>query len=172
MSILYADGGVINKNPSPLGGTWAWVLVDDKDFAVIERDSGYVSRSEIGSDVTNNQMEFLAVIRGLLNITNPQALKEVRSDSNITLGRIFRDWSITNIPDWILEERKRAFKNYDTKAWSNCLMLKYTLVQGHPTDDELRAGIGKKGRPVSKWNVLADKLCNDEAYEFLQNYGE
>ena len=172
MTILYADGGVINKNPSPLGGTWAWVLVSDDDKMLLDSDSGYITKAEIGGDVTNNQMEFLAVVRGLLNIREPHKLKKVCSDSNVTLGRLFKDWSITNIPDWILEERNKALKNYDTRAWSNGLMLDYVLLAGHPTEYQLRTGIGKNGNPVSRWNVLCDKMCNDEAWEFLQNYGE
>lgn len=172
MSILYSDGGCINRNPSPYGGTWAYVLVDDDDETIIQTAHGYVPRSHMDGDVTNNQMEFHAIIHGLLRIPNPENLKEVRSDSNITLGRIFKDWSITNIPDWILEERKLALKRYKTRNWTNMLMLKYTLLDGHPTQAQLEAGIGKREHPVSKWNVLCDKLCNDEAQEFLQNLGE
>ena len=171
MSILYADGGVINKNPSPYGGTWAYVLVDDDDETILKQDSGSVSRAEMGTLVTNNQTEFLAVVRGLLAAADYD-LKEVRSDSNVTLGRFFKSWSVTNIPDWILEERQEALKHYNTRAWTNCLMLKYTLLDGHPTEAQLETGIGKRGHPVSKWNVLADKLCNDEAWEFLQNLGD
>jgi len=172
MTILYTDGGVIQKNPSLYGGTWAYVLVKNDDETIVKMDSGVVTRAEMGTPVTNNQMEYLAVIRGLLAVPTPQYLKEIRSDSNVTLGRFFKQWSVTNIPKWMIEERKLALKYYDKQAWSNSLTMKYTLLAGHPTEEQLRTGIGKNGNPVSKWNVLADKLCNDEAYEFLQNLGE
>lgn len=172
MTILYADGGVINKNPSLLGGTWAYVIVSDNDKVIIKKASGVVTKAEIGTPVTNNQMEFLAVVRGLANVYDPSELKEVRSDSNVTLGRIFKDWSITNIPDWILEERNQAVKRYKKKGWSNGLEVKHTLLSGHPTAIQLESGVGRNGHPVSIWNVWCDKMCNEEAWEFLNNYYE
>ncbi len=39
---LFADGGVIIKNPSPFGGTWAYCGVDENDERIIEA-SGFIS---------------------------------------------------------------------------------------------------------------------------------
>jgi len=169
MSILYADGGVIQKNPSEIGGTWAYIIVDDDDETILYRDSGVVTRAEVGVPVTNNQMEFLALVRGLLGHTSLSAhLTEVRSDSNISLGRLFKGWSITNIPQWMIDEWKTALKHYDTKVWTNCLMMKHTLLDGHPTKSQLANGFGKRGHPVSKFNVLCDRMCNEEAQEYKE----
>lgn len=169
MSILYADGGVIQKNPSEIGGTWAYVIVDDDDETVLYQDSGIVTADEAGTPVTNNQMEFLALIRGLSgNLTVSQTLREVRSDSKISLGRLFSGWSITNIPQWMIDEWKAVLKHYDTKVWSNCLMMKHTLLDGHPTDGQLEKGTGKRGHPVSKWNVMCDRMCNEEKENYFE----
>jgi hypothetical protein len=41
----------------------------------------------------------------------------------------------------------------------------YRHVDGHPTASQLKLGIGKRGNPVSKWNVMADELCNKASME-------
>ncbi len=57
---LFCDGGVIQKNPSPLGGTYAYCLVE-QDKRVWER-AGVIGTDESGTPaVTNNLTEMLAV---------------------------------------------------------------------------------------------------------------
>jgi hypothetical protein len=34
---VYADGGIIHRNPSPVGGTWSWCHVDDAGTATLPR---------------------------------------------------------------------------------------------------------------------------------------
>lgn len=58
---LFCDGGVISKNPSTIGGTWAARLViEDKP---VRHDSGIVFPLDIyGEPVSNNLTEMLALL--------------------------------------------------------------------------------------------------------------
>lgn len=161
---LYTDGGVISKNPSPIGGTWAWCLVDGD--TLIEQSNGGVFHTDVvqfpGGLVTNNQTELFAVVQGLSQLDS-DVLVEVCSDSAVTLGRIFKNFAFSNIPFWMksaLEIEKERLVHFSK--------FTYTQLDGHPTKAHLLAGIGKRGNPVSKWNVLCDKLCNEAAQRFLQ----
>lgn len=161
---LYTDGGVISKNPSPIGGTWAWCLV--RDDCLVRRDSGVVIHTATISFpeglVTNNQTELFAVVQGLSQLCIEDVV-EVCSDSAVTLGRIFKNFAFSNIPFWMksaLEIEKERLVHFSK--------FTYTQLDGHPTKAHLLAGIGKRGNPVSKWNVLCDKLCNEAAQRFLQ----
>jgi hypothetical protein len=41
--------------------------------------------------------------------------------------------------------------------------LRVVLLDGHPTADQLAAGVGKRGNPVSKWNAACDAECSRQA---------
>lgn len=150
---LYTDGGVISKNPSPYGGTWAWVLVhEDK---IVASESGILPAKD--GPVTNNQTELLAIIEGLQEIPL-HSVAEICSDSNVSLGRVFRGSSFNNIPFWMETRLKQSIKYFS--YWNQ---FSYTLLDGHPTKAQLASGVGRHGHPVSKWNKLADDLCRAEA---------
>ena len=154
---LYTDGGCAGKNPSTIGGTWGWALVDHEDN-LKKFDSGYVLPNLVGGDVTNNQMEYYAVLKGLEDLPNDSSVI-VYSDSLITLGRMFQGWKNKNIPkEWI--ERLNTQKK-------RVNILAYRHLDGHPTKKQLEEGKGKRGNLVSKWNVMADKLCSDQAKSLL-----
>lgn len=160
MRKLYADGGVVAKNPSPIGGTWAWCLVQGD--VLLSRDGGFISIFDMGYDVvTNNQTELLAVIKGLEFLPDDLDQLEICSDSNITLGRIFKNFTFNNIPGWMerdLREHKKRLINFHK--------FTYTLIDGHPTVAQLESGFGKRGHPTSRWNVLADNMCNRIASKY------
>lgn len=164
---LYTDGGVISKNPSPYGGTWAWVLV--RDDQEIKRRSGILdaNRHVLGFDgclVTNNQSELFAIVDGLFYLPSGCGVFEICSDSSVSLGRVFRGSSFNNIPGWMQTElirMKRKFPN-----WKD---VSYTLLDGHPTKAHLASGVGKRGHPVSKWNKLCDDLCRAEAENYWKD---
>jgi len=50
--------------------------------------------------------------------------------------------------------------------------MKVVLLGGHPNKKELASWIRKDGLPVSKFNVLCDKLCGERAAEHLKALGE
>lgn len=164
---LYTDGGVISKNPSPYGGTWAWVLVrDDKELV---RESGVLEANRQlfvfeNHLVTNNQSELFAIIRRLQQLDSPSAVVEICSDSNVSLGRVFRGSSFHNIPGWM--QAGLSIQRHRLMNWSK---FSYTLLDGHPTKAQLASGVGKHGHPVSKWNKLCDDLCRAEAENYWKD---
>lgn len=150
---VYADGGCINSNPSQIGGTWAWCMVGEDGY-VVAYSSGVVR-----GYATNNQMEMVALCKALRYL--PKGWSGlVCSDSEVTLGRLFRGHAMNNIPvEWIPRVREIV---------SNLGEVQIRLLQGHPTKADLIAGIGKrKGLPVSKYNVYCDELCAKAGKEYL-----
>lgn len=173
---LFADGGIIGRNPSSIGGTWAWCLVDATGQR-IATDSGFVLTGEgevahrpedaeawTGEVVTNNVTELVALVRGLEAL--PTTWRgAVCSDSQITLGRLFSAWAWNGIPDAWVERALAAMVRFAEGA------LTPVLLQGHPTRTDLAAGIGAKRRlPVSEHNVFVDRLCNEAAERFLEGF--
>jgi len=159
---LYTDGGVIGGNPSFTGGTWAFAAVKD-NADPWKIGHGMIVPRQMGTPVIgNNQMELLAVIRGL------QAMPEdwcgiICSDSQITLGRIFKKWKLNNIPKWMIAEL--MIEKSRLKYWN---MFQSLLLCGHPTKEDLERGFGDNGNPVSTYNVLCDSMCNREAEKFTK----
>src|SRR6266540_3780282 len=160
---LYVDGGVIASNPSVIGGTHAIKLIHDDGYTW--GSSAAVSARVMGSMVTNNQTELLALLRGLQYLPDDWC-GTVYSDSQVTLGRAFMGWKWTHIPEWMHElyrEQRRRLVNWD--------QIKYVLLDGHPTKAQLQAGIGKRGHPVSIHNVWCDKACTEAGERFLAKIG-
>ena len=159
IAAIYADGGVILKNPSNIGGTWAWVGVDKNGNRLIE-ESGVVPAPS-GRPVSNNHTEQIAITKAL------EAMEDgwsgtVYSDSNIALGRVFKGWREKNLPRNISERSRIAVQRLGK--------IEAVLLQGHPTKKDLESGIGKKRNlPVSIHNVRCDELCGIEAKKFLEN---
>lgn len=161
---LYTDGGVIQKNPSSIGGTWAWCLV--LGDTLIKSNSGIIVPTDVvqfpNNLVTNNQTELFAIVQGLSQLQDNDVV-EVCSDSLISLGRVFGNSPFNNIPSWLvtsLDMQKKRLTRW--KEFSFC------LISGHPTKKELEDGIGKRGYLTSKWNVLCDELCNRASREYMR----
>lgn len=156
---IYADGGVIGKNPSPIGGTWAWCAVTSGEVRAIER--GGVIVAPEGRLITNNHTEFIALTLAL------EAMPDgwsglVCSDSQISLGRLFYGWKLKNLPANV---HKRGIE-----ARLRLGELKPVLLQGHPTKKDLERGIGaKRGYPVSIHNVWCDQECGRQAAAFMKS---
>lgn len=165
MSALYCDGGVIGRNPSPQGGTWAFVWVIDD--LIIKSGYGVITPEQAGMEtVSNNLTEMLALVRGLQCIPAIWS-GTVLSDSQITLGRAFDNWKWKNIPPWLRAEFEA--QRARLTRWPK---IDHTLLQGHPTRAELAAGVGSRGYPVSEWNVWCDRKCNEMAEKFLARGGK
>lgn len=155
---VYTDGGVIAKNPSPLGGTWAYCFVNQEGKRICEGSGVLLPHEGDTLEVTNNQTEYYAVYQALLAL--PDAWHgTLFSDSQITIGRVFRGWKCTNIPQpWITGvafEKKRLGR------------IRPVLLNGHPTPKHLEEGKGHGGRPVSLHNVHCDALCTKTGLEYL-----
>ena len=161
MLTLYTDGGVIRKNPSPIGGTYAWILLDGG--SVMDKGFGTISPDRMGTlFVTNNQTELYAVLKGLDAVYKDEVIK-ICSDSQITLGRLFEGYAFNNIPKWmkddLVKEQNRLSRFFD---------FSYELLDGHPTKAQIKSGTGKRGHPTSEWNVWCDKKCNEAARIYLE----
>lgn len=154
---IYADGGVIKKNPSPYGGTWAWCGVDELGNRVIESSGVF---EPVKNPVTNNWSEQVAITRALEFMPAGWS-GTVYSDSMIALGRVFDGWRLKNLPSAIARRSAIALARLGT--------VKPSLLQGHPTRKDLETGVGKKrGYPVSVHNVWADKECGRVGREFME----
>ena len=159
MHYLFTDGGIIGKNPSSIGGTWAYVLLENGK--PIGKGSGILTPEDIGcSFVTNNVTELYALAMGVLSVPSGSSVN-VYSDSQISLCRMFnRNPKMNGVPDWVEEEAIRAREHLKT------LDHAYSLLKGHPTKAQLKAGFGKSGSFVSIWNVYCDKQCSRLAKAF------
>lgn len=155
IAAVYADGGVIGRNPSPVGGTFAWCHVSEAGERVASGAQVLLAgKGGCPNPITNNLTEFVSLVACL------EALPEcwsgaVFSDSRITLGRLFQGWKMDGIP-------------WSFAAWGSLVLARlgdvhWTLLDGHPTRSQLTAGIGKRGGPVSIHNVWCDARCRELA---------
>lgn len=159
---LYVDGGVIGKNPSTHGGTWAWVQAINGEM--VESGSGRCTPTDIDMPtVTNNTSELYAAIEGLANMPDNWNGR-IFTDSETTRARI--TWERTRAkfvgaPDWLREELR--------KQMARLGRYKVVMLAGHPSESDLRRGMNYKGVPVSRHNVFCDELCGREALAFMAN---
>ena len=159
---LYADGGLIVKNPSPYGGTWAYCGVDAEGNRVLAR-SGWIE-APAGRVITNNHTEQIALTLALEAMPDGWNGK-VYSDSNIALGRVFRNYTTRNLPQNISDRSRAAVRRLGH--------ITAILLQGHPTKKDLECGIGAKRKlPVSIHNVWCDKACTAAANDFKAKHPE
>lgn len=153
---LYADGGVVGPNPSAIGGTYAWCIVEND--ARVLGDAHFMSAAvaRVQGGVTNNQSEMMALLKGLEQMPNGWS-GTVYSDSIVTLGRLFRGYKWSNLPMW-LHQRYRA-----QVARLNWASITHVHLDGHPTRAQLASGIGKNGNPVSEHQMWCDQMCTKMA---------
>lgn len=155
---LFVDGGVIRKNPSTIGGTWAWRHINPD--GKINSGSGVITPSQAGMPaITNNLTEMLALLYGLSNLPRGW-VGTVYSDSAITLGRAFMGWRWSGIPSWMLDLYKINAHHINDK-------VRWVQLDGHPTKAQLLSGIGKRGNPVSEHNVWCDAACGRAGEHYL-----
>lgn len=159
---VYCDGGVIKKNPSSIGGTWAWCGVDAEGRRVIERGGVVpVSGERI---ITNNHTEQMAIVKALEAMPDGW-MGTIYSDSKIALGRTLWGYATNNLPNNVIVRTAAAVARLGK--------LKGVLLQGHPTAKDLACGIGaKRGFPVSIHNVWCDEECGRQAAQYLSSLQE
>ena len=114
------------------------------------------------ASITNNLTELLAMIYGLEKL--PADFKgTICSDSQITLGRVFWGWQWSNIPGW-MHQRFQVARG----RLQNFGLITPLQLDGHPTEAQLEARIGKRGNPVSIHNVWCDRACGEAGQNYLQ----
>lgn len=158
---LYTDGGVVGANPSPFGGTYAFVGVDSDDCKVFEGygfirpdDLRLPSEVDDGIDeVTNNVTEILAIYYALHYVRH---LPHTTTFTVWTDSQIAERWWTCKHPE--LSPYPQAIHNLRYSVPGTLARTTFRLLAGHPSKSHLQRGI-KNGLPVSPWNMLADKLC-------------
>ena len=173
-SELWCDGGLVLQNPSPFGGTWAWVALDGKGEK-INGDSGIVTPTYANlPTVSNNLSELLAAVKALQWV--PEGWRgKLFTDSRVTLLRLTHGSGFNGIPQFLRTQALELRRSRKAEV---------VLVGGHPTKKELALGYrgwwgrdpetslvlpGSAGRiPVSKWNAWCDKKCKLRAREFIE----
>lgn len=158
---VFCDAGVIGKNPSKDGGTWAFVGVfASGDFDnVIFQQSGVVLPTDIEMDtVENNICETIAILLALEAMPDGW-FGTVYSDNLNAIRRARAPREMKKIVPQFVKDRMIA-------ATARVKVIEYVLLGGHPNKDELKSGYRSDGKPVSRWNVLADDLCCKEAAKF------
>jgi hypothetical protein len=129
---------------------------------IIER-GGVVVAPE-NRPITNNHTEFIAATLALEAMPEGWSGK-LCSDSQITLGRLFENWKIKNLPKNVYVRGLAALEKLGT--------VEPILLQGHPTKADLLRGIGaKRGYPVSIFNVWCDEECGRQAKAYLRSLGD
>lgn len=150
---LFTDGGVCGRNPSKVGGTWTWVLVEED--VLVRQASGIVTPEDLGvAAVTNNQTELLAAVRAL-DAVGKEWRGVLWTDSEVSWFRLQESKRFNGVPAWLrlwTLELRRQPRQYQVK-----------LLGGHPTKKDLERGHRRDGTPVSSWNVLCDKRCQQLA---------
>ncbi len=157
---LFTDGGTVKKNPSLLGGTWAWCLVSGDE--VVTSACGVVGPFDLGSNlVTNNDTEAFAAIRGLQFMWDKfqgEWTGEWWTDSKVTLHRLSTSDPL-NLPAWA---RRRIMSLRKKRTWTT------VLCAGHATKRELEQGFRERNKlPTSVWNNYVDEMCQQAAWDFL-----
>ena len=163
---IFVDGGLLGpKNPSKLGGTWAYCWVDEQG-EMIRLKSGLILPGEhnweAGKTVSNNFSELAAAYMGLCSVGFYWP-GTIYTDSKVTWWRITTGQGFAGIPSWLQESILEIRESSEYQA---------TLIAGHPTARELEQGfaVRKSYRlptPVSKFNCLCDEECQRLAREFM-----
>ena len=159
---VYSDGGLIRSNPSTIGGTWSCCHVTADNERVWSKSGVIVAdqADPLFAEVGNNQVEFRALLEGLEALPDGW-LGTAYTDSLLTIRR-FRDLERTGLVGIPIDWRRRA-----AVVLGRLGRIEYVLLDGHPTKAQLAAGVGKRGNPVSEWNVWCDKACGDEAKRYM-----
>lgn len=144
--IVYTDGACRGNQSDINIGAWGFVLVGD----------GYgQDRVFSGADinVTNNQMEMIAVIEALkiLDIDKEQDI-EIHSDSAYVVNCFKQKW----YEGW----RRKGWRNSKKQPVANRELWEQmlSLVEGRVGQVEW---VKVKGHSGDKYNEVADTLCNE-----------
>lgn len=174
VKFLFADGGVILKNPSTIGGTWAWCGVSASGEHIREV-GGYLLPNtstcpgwpRVGSrTVTNNESEFYAALRAIESMPAGWSGMLV-CDSKITLDRMWQLMQGEHLTAFRSDWQVRA-----CRALQRSDGVRLVHVAGHPTiEDQWRGFTFKDGKKVrvSRHNVWCDKRCTELARDYERN---
>ena len=149
---LYTDGAC-RGNPG-IGAYAYYIIIKNNEEIVLE-----TSGSCAYDNTTNNRMELLGVINGLLKlkeINKDINTINVYTDSQYVVNAFNQHWIDSWIKNDFRRNKKDEVKNID--LWEELLTLlknyKYTFIW-------------VKGHAGHKYNEICDKLCNIEMDKLL-----
>lgn len=173
-SALFPDGGTIGTNPSPHGGTWAFVVVDPYRDIRADCDSGTVVQADFTDRpvyLTNNTAELYAAVLGLRAL--PDGWEgAVYSDSQTTIRRLekARDGKKNPMLGCPRDLVEAAYAEVKRVGQFRCVLL-----AGHPAKADLLHCQTQMvyrdpatGRVYSRHNHHADKLCGEAARDWAR----
>jgi len=142
--IIYTDGGARNNGSENNIGAFAYYL----------NYNGYEKSFSKGyRNVTNNQMELLAVIESL-KILNQKCSVKIHSDSAYIVNAIKNRW----IDGWYKNNwRRRSGTKYEELKNADLWKELYTLINFHEVEF-----IKVKGHSDCEFNNYVDELLNKE----------
>jgi len=159
VTTLYSDGGVVEINPSPIAGTWAWCATNALGWRTIE-DSGFILA--LDEPISNNQMEWVAAMQALEAMPDGWSGTLVTDSKNV-LDRLAYLKAHLGLPaSQVIVPRNLPWQWYRRMVTSMLRLGDVGLrhVKGHPTAADLKRGFTDKGRPVSYQQVWCDAECN------------
>lgn len=163
---LWTDGGLLSRNPSKIGGTWAWVRVNEK-LEIENQSSGILlpkhlnTEARVYTEVTNSHSEITAIYRGLRELPDDW-IGEIVTDSKLCISwltqkdRLGERLVWKNCPDW-LQERVIQEQN---RIYGSGGHLKYRHVDGHQNDSI-----------DHRFNILCDDMCRKEGEDYKERHG-
>jgi ribonuclease HI len=156
---LYSDGGVVEVNPSPIAGTWAWCATNAMGWRIIE-DSGFILATD--GLISNNQMEWVAAMQALEAMPDGWS-GTLTTDSKNVLDRLAYLTRHLGLPaSQVIVPRNLPWQWYRRMVTSLLRLgeVHFRHVKGHPTAADLKRGFTQDGRPVSDQQVWCDAECN------------
>jgi ribonuclease HI len=164
---LFSDGGVVEVNPSPVAGVWAWCATDQTGWRIIE-DSGFVLATD--SPISNNQMEWCAAMMALEAMPD-QWSGTLVTDSRNVLDRLAYLRRNLGLPaSQVIVPRNLPWQWYRRMVTSMLRLGDVTFrhVKGHPTAADLKRGFtltpdGARKYDVSDQQVWCDAECNRQS---------
>jgi ribonuclease HI len=164
---IYTDGGVVARNPSEIGGTWCYRLVDEHGI-LIQMRSGLQRVTSEWPVATNNVMELWATLKGLRGVpSEPPKVTNLHlfTDSEITAMRLRSPWRVkmNGVPEWMVVAIRQLCNLWQYE-------LEVSVLAGHPSKRDLEKGATCKGTPVSWHNVECDKECGRLARAAMGGY--
>ena len=158
---LYSDGGVVEVNPSPVAGVWAWCATNSRGWRIIE-DGGFVLATD--GPISNNQMEWCAAMQAL------EAMPDGWSGTLVTDSRNVLE-RLAYLTDHLGDTQTLVPRNLPWQWYRRMVTsilrlgpLTFRHVKGHPTAVDLKRGYtvdehGRRKHDVSDQQVWCDAEC-------------
>jgi ribonuclease HI len=167
VTTLYSDGGVVEVNPSPVAGVWAWCAADQTGWRLIE-NGGFVLATD--GPISNNQMEWYAAMLALEAMPSGWSGALV-TDSRNVLDRLAYLRRHLGLPEsQVVVPRNLPWQWYRRMVTSLLRLgdVHFRHVKGHPTAADLKRGYtlsadGARKYDVADQQVWADAECNRQA---------